>query len=106
MEVLGAGDVARHQVGRELDPCEAHRGNLRERAGDQRLGQAREVLEENVSVGKDAEQDELEEIGRASCRERGVDLGGRRIIKKKKRREMWGEQEYTTVSRWYGKTGG
>src|SRR5215204_4947362 len=24
------------------------------------------------------------EIGRASCRERGVDLGGRRIIKKKK----------------------
>src|SRR2546428_12162604 len=26
------------------------------------------------------------EIGRASCRERSVDLGGRRIIKKKKRR--------------------
>src|SRR5256885_9944363 len=26
----------------------------------------------------------VEEIGRASCRERGVDLGGRRIIKKKK----------------------
>src|SRR3712207_9574923 len=27
----------------------------------------------------------LSQIGRASCRERGVDLGGRRIIKKKKR---------------------
>src|SRR2546430_14443118 len=27
----------------------------------------------------------LFEIGRASCRERGVDLGGRRIIKKKKK---------------------
>src|SRR3954467_8945641 len=27
----------------------------------------------------------LNQIGRASCRERGVDLGGRRIIKKKKR---------------------
>src|SRR5260221_11537619 len=27
------------------------------------------------------------EIGRASCRERGVDLGGRRIIKKKKKRK-------------------
>src|SRR2546429_8251146 len=26
-----------------------------------------------------------DEIGRASCRERGVDLGGRRIIKKKKK---------------------
>src|SRR5256885_16179104 len=27
-------------------------------------------------------------IGRASCRERGVDLGGRRIIKKKKKRRQ------------------
>src|SRR5256885_7883880 len=27
-----------------------------------------------------------EEIGRASCRERSVDLGGRRIIKKKKKK--------------------
>src|SRR6266511_5035687 len=27
------------------------------------------------------------EIGRASCRERGVDLGGRRIIKKKKQKK-------------------
>ena len=27
------------------------------------------------------------QIGRASCRERGVDLGGRRIIKKKKERK-------------------
>src|SRR2546430_17429733 len=26
----------------------------------------------------------MDQIGRASCRERGVDLGGRRIIKKKK----------------------
>src|SRR6202012_6259284 len=29
--------------------------------------------------------DRPREIGRASCRERGVDLGGRRIIKKKKK---------------------
>src|SRR5258708_38275187 len=29
------------------------------------------------------------EIGRASCRERGVDLGGRRIIKKKRGRDLW-----------------
>src|SRR2546427_9672767 len=35
--------------------------------------------------GKDFAKNELiVEIGRASCRERGVDLGGRRIIKKKK----------------------
>src|SRR2546422_11711727 len=32
----------------------------------------------------------LVKIGRASCRERGVDLGGRRIIKKKKnKRARW-----------------
>src|SRR5256885_14990090 len=30
------------------------------------------------------------QIGRASCREKSVDLGGRRIIKKKKRRELGG----------------
>src|SRR2546422_5571080 len=28
-------------------------------------------------------------IGRASCREKSVDLGGRRIIKKKKRKRRW-----------------
>src|SRR2546430_15324922 len=31
-------------------------------------------------------RDVTAEIGRASCRERSVDLGGRRIIKKKKKR--------------------
>src|SRR5450432_4756624 len=30
---------------------------------------------------------QLVQIGRASCRERGVDLGGRRIIKKKKKKK-------------------
>src|SRR5215217_8746444 len=36
------------------------------------------------------------EIGRASCRERGVDLGGRRIIKKKKkkRKEQKHNEQY------------
>src|SRR5258708_24387041 len=41
------------------------------------------------SVKPDGEN-RISEIGRASCRERGVDLGGRRIIKKKKYRE-WRE---------------
>src|SRR5690606_40917595 len=31
---------------------------------------------------------EVQQIGRASCRERGVDLGGRRISKKKKKKEI------------------
>src|SRR2546422_8809273 len=32
---------------------------------------------------------ELRQIGRASCRGKSVDLGGRRIIKKKKKRAVW-----------------
>src|SRR2546422_9411890 len=36
---------------------------------------------------------ELREIGRASCRERGVDLGGRRIIKKKKKKKRIGVRD-------------
>src|SRR3989449_9732241 len=35
----------------------------------------------------------IEEIGRASCRERGVDLGGRRIIKKKKKKKSRTDEE-------------
>src|SRR5256885_16277736 len=31
--------------------------------------------------------DDVAQIGRASCREKSVDLGGRRIIKKKKKKE-------------------
>src|SRR2546422_8851958 len=37
----------------------------------------------------DVGRDRLEQIGRASCRERSVDLGGRRIIKKKKKKKTW-----------------
>src|SRR2546430_15701843 len=36
----------------------------------------------------------LPQIGRASCRERGVDLGGRRIIKKKKRTHTGEREDY------------
>src|SRR2546430_14447996 len=38
------------------------------------------------AVGDGERGDVRREIGRASCRERSVDLGGRRIIKKKKER--------------------
>jgi hypothetical protein len=41
VEHLGAGDVGRHQVGRELDPLERQVEDLRERLDEQRLGQAR-----------------------------------------------------------------
>ena len=70
------GDVPGHQIGCELDAREAHRGHLRKRAGDQRLGQAREILDQDVSVREYAEQDELERVALADDRafELGQDL--------------------------------
>ena len=55
-----AGDVGGHQVGRELDAAEAEPAGLGERARDQRLREARHVLEQDVAVGEQAEQDQLE----------------------------------------------
>src|SRR2546425_13195192 len=47
-----------------------------------------------------ARADAAAEIGRASCRERSVDLGGRRIIKKKKKSsEIRGERVPEQVRR-------
>src|SRR3989449_11763673 len=43
------------------------------------------------------EERDLVQIGRASCREKSVDLGGRRIIKKKKNKEI--KREWTEVKR-------
>src|SRR6267143_4482027 len=45
-----------------------------------RLCETADILIQNLRPGV------VDEIGRASCRERGVDLGGRRIIKKKKKK--------------------
>ena len=60
-----AGDVGGHQVGRELDACETHAQHLRERAGRERLGEARVVLEQDVAVGEEPEQNELERLALA-----------------------------------------
>src|SRR2546422_10118089 len=43
-------------------------------------------------------RDVQDEIGRASCREKSVDLGGRRIIKKKKKEEGNGSRTYPNSS--------
>src|SRR5256885_17189752 len=59
-----SSDLAVHQV-------------LRARRGDE----AGDV----VRLGQSLAVQDILEIGRASCREKSVDLGGRRIIKKKKK---------------------
>src|SRR3712207_9088722 len=67
-------------AGRDV-PRAAHAGG---RPGARRA--ARALRRPAVALLRDdaAARRHRAEIGRASCRERGVDLGGRRIIKKKK----------------------
>ena len=77
VEDLRAGHVARHQVGRELDPGEAEGGRLRERARDQRLGETRVVLEQHVAVAQQRQQDQLERPALAD--DRLLDLGEDRL---------------------------
>jgi hypothetical protein len=67
-----AGDVRRHQVGRELDPVEAGARHLCERARRERLREARVVLEQHVTVREQPEQDELERV--ALPDDRSLDL--------------------------------
>ncbi len=55
-----AGDVRRHQIGRELDAREPHRAHACERPRDERLGEPRKVLDQDVTVGEQAHQDELD----------------------------------------------
>src|SRR5204863_2611143 len=57
---------------RELDAREADRRHLREGARNQGLGQAREVLDQDVAVGEEAQQHELERFALAD--DRSLDL--------------------------------
>ena len=60
-----AGDVGGQQVGRELHAAEAKPGRGGERARDQRLGHPGDVLEQDVAVGQQREQHELEDVALA-----------------------------------------
>src|SRR5207247_3729406 len=63
-----AGHVRRHQVGSELDSRELHAQDLREGAGSEGLRKAWVVLEQNVPIGEEADQHELEGIPLADDR--------------------------------------
>ena len=52
LEQLGAGDVARHQVGRELHAREAQVERLRDRLHEQRLREAGHADEQDVTAGE------------------------------------------------------
>ena len=57
LDHLGAEDVARHQVRRELDAVELQAHCVRERLDEQRLGEPRHAAQQAVSAGKQAGDD-------------------------------------------------
>src|SRR5678815_4650092 len=59
---VGARDVARHQVGRELDARELEVENLGDRIDQQRLGKAGHADDETVAAGEQGEQHELDHV--------------------------------------------
>ena len=58
---VGAGDVAGHQVGRELDAVEVQRQALAERADEQRFGQAGHAFKDAVTAREQADQQLLDD---------------------------------------------
>ena len=60
---VGADDVRRHQVGRELDAVELQVEHLAERAHQQRLAQAGHAFEQGVAADEQAGQDAVDDVG-------------------------------------------
>ena len=59
---LGAGDVGRHQVGRELNAPEFERQSVGQRADQQRLGQARHAHQQAMPAGEHRHQQFLDHL--------------------------------------------
>ena len=62
VEDLGAGDVRRHQVGRELDALEAEIQDLGERLDQQRLRQSRHAGDQAVAAREQRDQDLIDDL--------------------------------------------
>ena len=60
LEDLGAGDVARHEIGRELDAAEVEVHRLGERAHHERFRKARHADEQRVAAGDERHEDLVE----------------------------------------------
>ena len=57
---VGAGDIRRHQVGRELDALEGEVEHARERAHHERLRESRHADQQTVAIGQDGYQEFLD----------------------------------------------
>ena len=62
LDDVGAGDVGRHQVGRELDAIELQLEHFRERRDQQRLREAGHADDEAVAADEEREQDQLDDV--------------------------------------------
>jgi hypothetical protein len=62
LEHVGAGDVGRHQVGRELDAAEREVQRLGQRRDEQRLGQARDADEQAVAAREQRDEQVLDHL--------------------------------------------
>ena len=62
LQHVRAGDVRRHQVGRELDPLELDVEDAGQGADHQRLGQARHAHQQAVAAGKDGGEHLLDHV--------------------------------------------
>ena len=58
---LGAGDVARHEVGSELDAVELQVEHLCERADEEGLGESGHADEQTVSAGEERDEKLLDD---------------------------------------------
>ena len=62
LDHLGAGDVGRHQVGRELDAAEVERQALGQRRDHQRLGQAGHAFQDAVAPAEQGDEQFLDDL--------------------------------------------
>ena len=79
LEQLGAGDVARHQVGRELHPRELEVERLGERLDEQRLGEAGHADEDDVAATEDGADEVVDDVVLAD--DAAPDLPRQRLVR-------------------------
>jgi hypothetical protein len=62
LQQLRAGDVARHEVRRELDSPKVESHGFGDRANHQRLGEARDAHQQRVAAGENGHEDLVEDV--------------------------------------------
>ena len=88
-EDVRAGDVGRHQVGRELDPVERAVDDVGDGPHEHRLAEAGNALEQHVAVGEQAGQRLSDELALADDHATDLALDRLRAFGERLGREAW-----------------